>query len=191
MNKLILTDIDGVFLNWELAFTGWMIIEKGIEINHEERFHQRYGKLALSELSRHISEFNESSYGSAIPPIEGAKKGVKTLREAGCSFHAITSFGSSHKEYHNRKDNLSSAFGRGTFKKIFSLDFSVSKEKILSRYSNPETYFWIEDTISNADIGHKLGFKTILMNRTGEKKNVPYDQVSSWDELQDKLLVSL
>jgi FMN phosphatase YigB (HAD superfamily) len=91
-NKTILTDCDGVLLDWEYAYGSWMH-RHGYEVVHEGIYDmsEKYG-LVKSESKKLIRMFNESASIRKLPPLRDAIKYVKKLHEEhGYVFHAITS----------------------------------------------------------------------------------------------------
>ena len=92
MNKnLVLTDIDGVMLDWELAFHDWME-SKGFQRNSVATYdmHVVYGQ-KRSHVKALISEFNNSAWMCCLKPLRDAVDGVQRIADAGYRFGAITS----------------------------------------------------------------------------------------------------
>ena len=70
-NKVILTDCDGVLLNWEYAFITWMKRHGYTEVENGHVFYDigdRYG-IPKDEKTRLIKFFNESSAIGFLPPL--------------------------------------------------------------------------------------------------------------------------
>ena len=82
-DKVILTDCDGVLLDWSYSFGQWMT-RHGYEINPNYKSNyamaQRYG-LEKTEAKRLIRMFNESASIRKLPPLRDAIKYVKKLHE--------------------------------------------------------------------------------------------------------------
>ena len=69
-DKVILVDVDGVLLDWEYAFTGWMQkhnyeIQEGMEDQYDMTL--RYG-LKVEDKERIVRMFNESAWIRKLPP---------------------------------------------------------------------------------------------------------------------------
>ena len=94
MNKVILTDCDGVLMDWERAFGEWMV-SNGYVINKEyEKSYNMAKKYDIDDHKKHelVKYFNESSRIGWLPPLRDSIKYVKKLHEEhGYVFHMITS----------------------------------------------------------------------------------------------------
>ena len=94
MTKIILTDCDGVLMDWERTFSEWMI-DNGYTINQEYATSYNMAKkysITEDEKTKIIKHFNESSRIGWLPPLRDAIKYVKKLHEEhGYVFHTITS----------------------------------------------------------------------------------------------------
>ena len=93
-NKIILTDADGVLLDWEYAFDvylrthGFNKVEGG---NLKYDIGKRYG-IDREQGKKLIKIFNESAHIGFLPPLRDAMYYVKRLHEEhGYVFHCITS----------------------------------------------------------------------------------------------------
>ena len=101
--KVILTDCDGVLLDWGYSFDQWMArhgyeAKEGFESNYAMA--KKYG-LEKSEAKRLIRIFNESAAVRKIPPLRDAIKYVRKLHEEhGYVFHCITSMTTDHYATH-------------------------------------------------------------------------------------------
>ena len=85
MKKTILTDVDGVLLNWEYAFDCWML-EQGFKKQEGEEFvygmNIRYG-IEKSQAKKLIKIFNESAVIGFLPPLRDAIEYVTRLADEG------------------------------------------------------------------------------------------------------------
>lgn len=184
--KVILTDVDGVLLDWEYSFTMWMQRHgfernKGSEILYT--IFNRYN-LNQDEALRYIRMFNESAAIGFLPPMRDAIKYVRKLHEEhGYIFHAITSLGLDPSSYELRKRNLETVFGKGVFEKVVCVDTGACKRNALLPYTDSEC-LWVEDKPENADVGVELGLKSVLVSH-------PYNQsykglatvVNTWKDI--------
>ena len=163
MKKLILTDCDGVLLDWEPAFYEWME-SKGYDRKNEgiyemeDVFEMKKGKVKAL-----IKEFNNSSWMSNLKPLRDARSGVAKLVEAGYEFHCITSLSLDENTKALRQQNLDDVFGKGVFTKLVCLDTGEDKDRGLTDYTDSGLY-WIEDKTVNAQCGLKYGLKPILIS---------------------------
>ena len=89
----ILTDCDGVLMNWEYAFTCWMEA-RGYESQKtgmEYDMSERYG-IELRKCKELVHHFNSSAAMGFLPPLRDAMHYVRKLHEeCGFTFHMITS----------------------------------------------------------------------------------------------------
>jgi hypothetical protein len=187
-NPTILTDADGVLLDWAQAFDHWM------ETQHGHRKHPRSNELysigtrfgISGDLGfKRVCEFNNSTEILALRPLRDAAEYVQRLHSQGYVFHVITSISSEPRAHEFRLLNLKTIFGEA-IEDLVCLDTGADKRQALSRYKD-SGLFWIEDKISNANEGHSLGLKSILLdhdyNQTDGK--LPYPRVKNWKEIHE------
>lgn len=188
--KTILVDCDGVLLDWEYAFHGWMtrhgydMCQDGFDMY---KIHERY-KLAKPDAKRLVRMFNESAQIRKLPPLRDAIKYVKKLHEEhGYVFHAITSLSNDQYAQHLRTKNLRELFGETVFEKYVYLDTGADKDDALEEYRDTECY-WVEDKPENANLGDDLGLDAILMHHAhneDEEINEGVTRVLNWKEIYD------
>ena len=162
MNKnLVLTDIDGVMLDWEGAFHDWMEA-KGFQRNGIATYdmHVAYGQ-KKSHVKALISEFNNSAWMCCLKPLRDAVDGVQRIADAGYRFGAITSLSLDPYAGELRKQNLNNLFG-DVFEFVTCLDTGADKDEALMPWKN-SGLFWIEDKPENAKLGADLGLKSLLI----------------------------
>jgi len=164
-SKVILTDCDGVLLDWEFAFHTWMW-KKGFtpEADHKlfYRIEDQYG-ITRSEKHNLVRMFNESAAIGFLPPFRDAVHYVKKLHEQhGYIFHVITSLSTDKYAGELRIKNLRKMFGETTFDDFIILDTGADKDEALSQYKDSECY-WIEDHIENVQAGMNAGLTGLLM----------------------------
>jgi len=165
LKKLILTDADGVLLDWEWAFNVWMQ-EHGFEevpgskLNYD--MSMRYG-IPKEQVKKLIRLFNESAAIGFLPALRDAMYYVKRLHEEhGFRFHCITSLSLDPNAQKLREMNLNKLFGTSAFERIVCLDTGADKEEILQEYEGTGCY-WLEDKIENAEAGYRAGLRSLLV----------------------------
>lgn len=164
-NNVILTDADGVLLNWEYAFAIWMEQHgfkkvPGSELEYD--IGKQYG-IDWDQGKKLIKIFNESAAIGFLPPLRDAMYYVKRLHEEhGFVFHCITSLSLDPNAKKLREMNLAKLFGDTAFEKVVCLDTGADKNEALKAYESTG-YWWIEDKPENALVGHSLGLRSILM----------------------------
>ena len=183
-NKTILTDCDGVLLDWEYAFDAWMY-RHGYKVVQEGCYQMdiKYG-LERKECKRLIRMFNESAWVRKMPPLRDAIKYVKKLhQEHGYVFHAITSLSNDQYAQHLRTKNLRELFGDSVFETYVYLDTGADKDEALAPYEGTGCV-WVEDKPENADLGVSLGLETFLV---AHDHNSDYEggatRVKDWKEI--------
>jgi FMN phosphatase YigB (HAD superfamily) len=188
-HKLILVDADGVILDWEYAFSVWMQ-EHGFVKTEGSQFiydiGQRYG-IDHEQGRKLIKIFNESAAVGFLPPLRDAMYYVKRLHEEhGYVFHCITSLSLDANAGKLREMNLRKLFGKTAFEKITCLDTGADKHDALEPYRDSGCY-WIEDKPENAEVGHELGLRSILVEH-GHNMNHVNEQipvVKNWREIYE------
>jgi hypothetical protein len=165
-NKVILTDADGVLLNWEYAFTVWMEQHGHTQVDDANFIYdigKRFGLESNNMGHRLVKQFNESAAIGFLPALRDAMYYVKRLHEEhGYVFHCITSLSTDRNAYKLRKMNLEKLFGETAFEELVCLDTGADKDEALEPYRDSGLY-WIEDKLSNAVAGLDLGLKPILI----------------------------
>lgn len=162
-NKIILTDADGVLLDWEYAFDVWMQQHGFNKIDSlKYNIGKRYG-IDEEQGKKLIKIFNESAHMGFLPPLRDAMYYVKRLHEEhGYVFHCITSLTTDENACELRRMNLQKLFGKTAFDKFVFLNTGADKDEALEQYKNTG-YWWIEDKIVNCQVGTKMGLKSLLM----------------------------
>lgn len=187
-NKTILTDCDGVLLDWEYAFDAWMK-RHGYTIVDPAAYKMniKYG-LEKAESKKLVRMFNESAWIRKLAPLRDAIKYVKKLHEEhGFVFHAITSLSNDEYAQHLRTKNLCELFGDTVFERYVYLDTGADKDEALAPYKDSGCV-WVEDKPENVDLGIELGLDGYLIKH---EHNKDYDgiatQVSTWKEIYEAL----
>lgn len=188
LNNVILTDVDGVLLNWEYAFKVWME-QHGYQLNAEATEYDvsdRYG-IPYEKGKELVRFFNESAAIGFLPPLRDAMYYVDLLhRKHGYVFHAITSLSTDPAAGKLREENLAKLFGPTVFEKVLCIGTGADKDEALAPYSDSEL-FWIEDKIENAVLGDSLGLNAILMEH-GHNMNFGHPDipvVKNWKEIYE------
>ena len=166
MEKIILTDCDGVLLNWEYAFCCWMEQHGYVQVvngNHYYDIGDRFG-ITKDEAKAKVKIFNESAAIGFLPALRDAMYYVKRLHEEhGYVFHCITSLSLDPSAYKLRKMNLEKMFGPTAFTKLVCLDTGADKDEFLESNYGDTGYFWIVYKMHIAIAGQNAGLKPILI----------------------------
>ena len=187
-DKVILTDCDGVCLDWEVAFMHWCqhngmvpVDDWKLKYKVSERFNVPYegGK-------RLTNQFNSSASIGFLPPLRDAQWYIKLLAEKyGYKFVAVTSLHTDPYAQNLRTQNLKKLFGEDTFIEYHYLGCGDDKDEILEELSHKYSGApWIEDKPVNAQCGANFGFESYLIehghNMTAKGD---YTVVKTWEEL--------
>lgn len=186
--KVILTDVDGVLLDWEEGFSVWMEHHGYVPVEGYKLLYkigERYN-ISNNEGHRQVRVFNESAAIGFLPPVRDAQYYVKLLAEKHqYKFLAVTSLSLDPYAKELRVRNLNKIFGEGTFIDVICLDTGADKDEVLAELA--KTYqdnWWIEDKPDNVDAGIAAGFHGILvehghnMDYTG-----PATVAKTWEEI--------
>ena len=191
-SKVILTDCDGVCLDWEEGFSIWMEHhghEKVEGFQFMYSIGDRYG-ISRNQGHKLVKQFNESAAIGFLPPLRDAQYYIKLLHEKHqYHFVAITSLSNDPYAQHLRERNLNKLMG-DAFKEVVCLDTGADKDVILQEYGKkyPGAY-WIEDKPENADWGTDAGLNSILvehghnMDYTG-----PATVVKNWEQIYNLIV---
>lgn len=189
-NKVILTDIDGVCLDWEYDFNRWMI-SKGHKLLDADAYkvHDRF-EITLHEAKNAVRVFNESAKIAFLKPFRDSVHYIKRLHEKhGFIFHAVTSLSKDWAAQELRKQNLQRYFGLTAFEQFVYADTGSDKDEVLKPYKDTNCY-WIEDKPINAELGIELGLRSVLIahnyNINYSNKSIP--RVQNWQEIY-KLII--
>ena len=186
-DKIILTDCDGVVLDWEEGFSVWMEHHGHNTVEGYQYMYNigdRYG-VSKEQGSQMVKVFNESAAIGFLPPLRDAQYFVKKLHEQHqYKFIAITSLSLDPYAKELRERNLNKLFG-DAFIDVVCLDTGADKDEILKEYGAkyPGNY-WIEDKPENLNAGIDVGLNGILIEHG---HNMDYtgnaNIVKNWNEI--------
>lgn len=189
-NKLILTDADGVLLDWEYGFHRWATKHHDLVFQMEGVYglSKRYG-IEKGHAKNLVEMFNHSSAIRTLPVFRDAKKYVKKLNEEfGFVFGVITSLSDDPDAGAERVANLNNIFGSDVFEFVECLKVGEDKDKALEPFRDSGCY-WIEDKHINYKVGLDMGLTSILM---GHEHNIDYDKrgyrVDNWKGVYDIII---
>jgi len=196
-NRIILTDVDGVLLEWEHHFTKWMLQrtlfdERGARYhpyrllpNKENTYEMadRFG-ITKDQVRKEIREFNRSAWMATQRPMYNSQTWVKLLAAEGWTFIPITSQTSDKPAQELRKRRLGELFGEHIFTNYHILGTGADKHSALAEFHGTGLY-WVEDKPANALAGLNYGLKPILIdhqyNRDFEHPDIT--RVNNWQDI--------
>ena len=191
-NKIILTDCDGVILDWEEGFSVWMEHHGHEKVEGYQYMYEigaRYG-MSYEAGSKLVKQFNESAAIGFLPPLRYSQFFVKKLHEQHqYKFLCITSLSLDPYARQLRQRNLKKLMG-DAFIDVVCLDTGADKDEILAEYGKkyPGNY-WIEDKPENVQWGIDGGLKGILMEH-GHNMDYKGDAtvVKNWEEIYNIII---
>ena len=184
--KVILTDADGVLLDWEYAFHTWMEAQ-----GHELLMKGRYGvcdqyQISKDVANRLVSQFNASAHMGFLPALRDAQYYIKKLAERdNYRFVCVSSLRDDVYAQRLRTCNLAKLFGEDTFIEHHYLACGADKDEILEELSHKyKGSIWVEDKYINANVGHELGFDALIMEHGHNMYyEGPCKLVKNWEEI--------
>lgn len=191
-NNVILTDVDGVLLDWEYSFDRYVREhghKKVVGAEFKYNIGKRYG-IDDDQGKILIKNFNDSASIAFLPPLRDAMYYVKKLHEEhGYVFHAITSLSKNEHSCLLRRMNLNKLFGETVFEKMVFLDTGADKAEVLEDYRDTECWF-IEDKTDNCVVGHNMGLRSLLMKH-GHNMDFFHSgiqHVKNWKEVYENVI---
>jgi len=187
-DKIILTDCDGVCLDWEASFQEWMTTKGHVQQQFAVYdISVMYG-IEKAEGKRLIREFNNCGWMATLPAMRDSRSGIAKLVEAGYKFVAITSLSLDLKSKALRVRNLKELYG-DAFVDVICLDTGADKDEELEHYRGSDMY-WIEDKWENAVLGADLGLKSILVDHphNGYYSDERIVRASTWADIVEEIL---
>mgnify|MGYP003646801054 FL=1 len=179
----ILTDVDGVLLKWEPAFSSWMA-SKGYTVKTPNVYKQstRYG-LEQDLADDLVERFNESAWMGYLKPMEGAVEWIDKLGREGYIVECLTSQSEDVCAGDIRRYNLAQVFGDEVILECTCIATGADKDEHLKKWE--PGHWWIEDKPANCIAGLKAGHKPILItheyNKDFEHEGVI--RANSWEDI--------
>lgn len=186
-NKIIVTDVDGVLLNWEDAFHVWMEHQGFKKVkDYKLLYHasEQFG-LSMEEGSKWIQLFNQSAAIGFLPPLRDAQEIVRLLnKNHGYRFVVCTSLSTDKNAQALRTRNLKKIFG-DVFDEFVYLGTGADKDDALYKLSKKYNgCFWVEDNIKNCYAGAAVDFRPILMEHGyNMKKQQDFFVARNWEDI--------
>jgi hypothetical protein len=147
--------------------------------------HHHYNELEEKDAKKVVKTFNESAAIGFLPALRDSVHYVKLLHEKhGYQFRVITSLSLDKNAQKLRGKNLRKLFGNA-IESVICLDTGADKDTALEPYRDSGKW-WIEDKPQNADVGHAMGLKSILIEHGHNMHHVcDYPVAKNWKEIYD------
>lgn len=165
---ILLTDLDGVSIDWLKGFVNYMEHELGHKAEHLSPKHFSMIDI-FPEIEKpylHIKDYQHTNHYRDVEAYHGAYDAYKTLKEMGVGVIAVTSCGEEKKIQENRLYNLEKNFP-DIFDDIHLLGLGADKTDILSKYDSSR---FIDDQIGNVISGVQTGHKSYLWDMSYNKE---------------------
>ena len=192
-NRIILTDVDGVLLEWENHFTKWML-SRGHKLkeNYKSEYDMSkrfiyYSNIFIedpNQIKLAIREFNRSAWMGTQPPMPESQTWVKLLHAEGWTFIPISSQTSDIPAQELRKSRLEELFGEYAFYNFHILETGQDKDDVLAEFHGTGLW-WIEDKWTNAYAGLKYGLKPLFVDHpyNREYSHPDITRVNNWQDI--------
>jgi|TARA_R110001632_G_scaffold153304_2_gene271132 uncharacterized HAD superfamily protein len=200
-SRIILTDVDGVLLEWEHHFTKWLQLRSYFDKNGNRNYpyklldakhddydmSKRFG-ISKETISQEIREFNRSAWMGTQRPMLESQTWVKLLHAEGWTFVPITSQTSDIPGQALRKKRLGELFGEHVFSNYHILGTGADKDSALANFHDTGLY-WVEDKPKNALAGLSYGLKPILIDHPYNRDFNHPDiiRVNNWKQIHEML----
>ena len=182
MTKII-TDCDGVLLDWCFAFDVWMSEQGYLRLPDTDQYFDQTRRYGINEREAIdcVQRFNESGSVGYLPAYRDSVEYVSRLADLGYRFEVISSLHIDQYAQHLRKRNLVHLFG-DVFDYInCSLDFTRGKKYILEQRYASTGYYWLEDNVTHAQAGADVGMRACIFDHPyNQNCNLP--RVRNWRE---------
>jgi len=165
--KVILTDCDGVLLDWKYGFYQYMA-QRGHSVQNDNVYSMAETfNITKDEANEHVRIFNNSMYIAHLTPFRDAIASVRYLYEThGFVLHVITALSTEPEAYKLRMQNLHEVFGANVIDRLVCTDPEhPDKTPFLDEYKDTNC-IWVEDSPKNAIAGAKLGLNTYSINHS-------------------------
>ena len=187
LDKVILTDCDGVLMNWEYAMNVWMQ-SQGYEIVEDgQEYYDMGDRYDLSHFDKKmlVRRFNESAAMGFLPPLRDAMYYVDLLhRKHGYTFHMITALSNNEHAQQLRIQNCKKLFGETAFTQFIFCDTGADKDEVLEPYRDTGL-IWIEDKFQNAELGNDLGLESIMVEHAHNMHNTTFPTFARWKDIYE------
>ena len=196
-DRIILTDVDGVLLEWENHFTKWMI-SRGHKLKENYKSEYDMGKRFIfysnvfnedpNYIKLAIREFNKSAWMATQPPMPGSQTWIKLLHAEGWTFIPISSQTSDIPAQEIRKRRLEELFGEHVFYNFHILDTGSAKDDVLAEFHGTGLW-WVEDKWTNAIAGLKYNLKPLFIDHDYNRKykHPKIRRVKNWEHIHNIL----
>ena len=177
--KLILTDIDGVCLDWQKQF------EKFLAYHYQDKQPTSDPTARRNTLEKEMEQFIGSAWQGWCEPLRDAVEILTKFKQEGYQVHGCTAMGSDPYAIALRKMNLERYFPN-VFDRLDTTEMGAgcTKEAWLEQYRGKDCV-WVEDKWINALCGASMGIKTFVMKQSYNAHNNDdrIQKVDNWQQI--------
>tara|TARA_R100001460_G_scaffold4800_2_gene13483 strand:- start:8266 stop:8853 length:588 start_codon:yes stop_codon:yes gene_type:complete len=193
--KKILTDCDGVLLDWAYSFEKWMkfhfdmSIVDDTEYDIAKRYNTDDPNLQKGSKFYVPRIFCNSSRIASLKPLRDSVKYVKKIyEEHGVTFDVVTSLSLDPETQKLRKYNLRKVYG-DAIDRIVCLDTGEDKDEALEEWRDSGR-LWVEDKPENAVLGAEMGLQSILIDHPYNRdfSHPDVTRVKNWKEVYEMII---
>lgn len=189
-SKIILTDCDGVLLNWTYAFAIWVERHGLFPKAEDPGLHYSLSDIYKIDHGRAkdlVKQFNESAAIGFLPPFRDAIHYVQKLhREHGYVFRVISSLSRDRAAGELRTRNLKKVFGDTVFDELVYLGTGEDKHEALEVYEG-KGYYFIEDKEENARLAYDYGLRGVLLEHGHNMHVTDIPKYKNWKEFYEEI----
>jgi len=193
--KKILTDCDGVLLDWAYSFEKWMkfhfdmTVVDQTEYDIAKRYQSDDPNLSKDNKFYAPRIFCNSSRIASLKPLRDSVKYVKKIyEEHGVTFDVVTSLSLDPETQKLRKYNLRKVYG-DAIDRIVCLDTGEDKDEALEEWRDSGR-LWVEDKPENAVLGAEMGLQSILIDHPYNRdfSHPDVTRVKNWKEVYEMII---
>ena len=181
--KILLTDIDGVVLDWQKHFNNYLD-----KYYPDEKLFDPTVFAQGERTGKIIKEFNNTAWIGFLEPWKDSVEVLTELKNMGWKIYGCTSMGTDQYANALRKKNIETLMP-DIFTQLDIIPFMQPKGNWLSQWKGSGAV-WVEDKWSNAILGADMGIKTFLMKQSYNSKHdyKGVEKVDNWRQIYNKVI---
>tara|TARA_R110001583_G_scaffold161109_1_gene313010 strand:- start:2822 stop:3493 length:672 start_codon:yes stop_codon:yes gene_type:complete len=179
--KLLLSDLDGVYVDWAKGFVRYMASIGHIAPHSNPTVFSMVDIFPqLEKPWIHIKDYQQSEFYSQIAPYAGAREAYQDMADAGIKIIAVSSCGLEAETVRMRTEFIEA---EGFFSDMILLDLGASKQGVLETFTDAA---FIDDqphvAYEGLEAGHIALLKTMPYNLTANVQDMI--RIDAFDELK-------
>lgn len=194
MDKIILSDVDSICLDWQESFIRWIAEytdHKTDKILADYYNVEDWLDISTEDVTALIDTYNDSDYFANIKAYDDAVEVLPKLKADGWDFIAITAIPDLPNLYRSRKANLEKHFP-GIFIDLVLVGYNISKFPELCKY---DPTFWVDDRFHHVKDGIAAGHRSFHLLRqpgsyssdTSLDNNQNFERVLTWHDIYKRI----